>query len=75
MHQLKLIEQDPSLRDFEPQIINRIEWYENTKEYIERNFGSLDRFATAHEFFGFNYDKKQKDGGLEIGFQMPIKFF
>ncbi|MGV4429024.1 alpha-amylase family glycosyl hydrolase [Ornithobacterium rhinotracheale] len=60
MHQLKLIEQDPSLRDFEPQIINRIEWYENTKEYIERNFGSLDRFATAHEFFGFNYDKKQK---------------
>lgn len=60
MHQLKLIEQDPGLRDFEPQIINRIEWYENTKEYIERNFGSLDRFATAHEFFGFNYDKKLK---------------
>ncbi|MDO5655552.1 MAG: alpha-amylase family glycosyl hydrolase [Flavobacteriaceae bacterium] len=60
MHSLRLIQQDPYLKPYEQQIINRIEWYQNTKEYIERNFGSLERFATAHLFFGFNYDKDKK---------------
>lgn len=59
-HQLKIIKNDPLLIHFENRIINRIEWYENTKGYIEKHFGSLNRFATAYKFFGFNYDKDKK---------------
>ena len=60
MHNLPPIQNDPYLKPFEQQLINRIEWYQNTKNYIERNFGSLERFASAHEFFGFNYDDEKK---------------
>lgn len=60
MHALTLIEKDPLLKPFEQQIVNRIEWYQNTKDYIEKHFGSLDRFASAHEFFGFQYDEEKK---------------
>lgn len=60
MHALILIEKDPLLKPFEQQLVNRIEWYQNTKDYIEKHFGSLDRFASAHEFFGFQYDEEKK---------------
>ncbi|MDG4946094.1 alpha-amylase family glycosyl hydrolase [Weeksellaceae bacterium KMM 9713] len=60
MHALTLIEKDPLLKPFEQQLVNRIEWYQNTKDYIEKHFGSLDRFASAHEFFGFQYDEKKQ---------------
>ena len=60
MHSLPLIQNDPYLKPFEQQIINRIEWYQNTKSYIEKHFGSIERFASAHNFFGFNYDEKKK---------------
>ena len=60
MHALTLIEKDPLLKPFEQQLVNRIEWYQNTKDYIEKHFGSLDRFASAHEFFGFQYDQEKK---------------
>lgn len=60
MHTLTLIEKDPLLKPFEQQLVNRIEWYQNTKDYIEKHFGSLDRFASAHEFFGFQYDEERQ---------------
>ncbi len=60
MIHLPLVKEDPSLVPFEPTINNRLEWYYNTLEYIDRDFGSLRDFADAHHFFGFNYDKKKK---------------
>lgn len=57
---LKLFRNDPYLAPFEQDIVNRIEWYQNTKHYIEKHFGTLERFASAHHFFGFNYDEQQK---------------
>ena len=60
MHSLPLIQNDPFLKPYEQQIVNRIEWYQGTKEYIERNFGSLQKFASAYDFFGFNYDNEKK---------------
>ena len=60
MQPLSLIKNDPYLKPYEQQIVNRIEWYQHTKDYIEKHFGSLGRFATAHEFFGFNYDSQKK---------------
>lgn len=60
MHPIPLIQLDPELKPFEQQIINRIEWYQNTKSYILKHFKSLDRFANAHHFFGFQYDDEKK---------------
>lgn len=60
MHQLKIIQEDPYLKNYERQLINRIEWYQNTKDYIEKHFGTLYNFANAHLTFSFNYDEKNK---------------
>lgn len=60
MHTLPLIQNDPYLKPYEQQIVNRIEWYQNTKNYIKKHFETLERFASAHTFFGFNYDEEKK---------------
>ena len=59
MQVLSLIQNDTYLKPFEQQIVNRIEWYQSTKDYIEKHFGSLERFASAHQFYGFNYDEQK----------------
>ncbi|MDR3273481.1 MAG: alpha amylase C-terminal domain-containing protein [Flavobacteriaceae bacterium] len=55
-----LVENDPYLVPFESQIKNRFEWLCNTLNYINHDFGSLDNFASAYRFFGFNYDQEKK---------------
>jgi len=57
---LPLVEEDEFLHPFEERINNRLEWYYHTLSYIKRDFKSLQNFADAHHFFGFNYDEKQK---------------
>ncbi|MGI9526246.1 MAG: alpha-amylase family glycosyl hydrolase [Weeksellaceae bacterium] len=60
MRSLPLVKIDPLLQPYERNLINRITWYQHTKNYIEKHFESLSKFATAHHFFGFNYDEKRK---------------
>ncbi|MDO5510239.1 MAG: alpha-amylase family glycosyl hydrolase [Weeksellaceae bacterium] len=60
MQTLTLIENDPLLKPFERQLINRIEWYQGTLDYIEKHFQTLYNFSGAHLFFGFNYDSEKK---------------
>ncbi len=60
MIHLPLVKEDPGLIPFESAINNRLEWYYNTLEYIKSDFGSLQNFANAHRFFGFNYDETNK---------------
>ncbi|MFV0237338.1 MAG: alpha amylase C-terminal domain-containing protein [Flavobacteriales bacterium] len=60
MIHLPLVKEDPLLKPFETAINNRLEWYYNTLDYINRDFKNLQRFANAYRFFGFNYDKVNK---------------
>ena len=58
--ELKLIQDDQYLKPYEYQINNRFNWYKNTLEYITNDFGSIENFANAHHYFGFNYDETNK---------------
>ncbi len=57
---LALIENDVYLKPFERQLTQRNEWYNATLKHITYHFGSLEKFASAHHYFGFNYDEKEK---------------
>lgn len=54
---MKLVEKDSWLQPVAGEVQARYDRYENTLKYINTHFGSLKSFATAHEFFGFTYDK------------------
>ena len=58
--EIALIKDDSWLEPFEPQVRDRIEWFEEHQDFIKKNFGSLKKFARAHEYYGFNYDKSKK---------------
>lgn len=60
MKDLALIQNDPYLKPFEQKLIQRMDRYQNTKNHIDQHFGSLESFASAHLFYGFNYDKENK---------------
>lgn len=57
---LKLIEQDPWLKPSEQDIVDRFERYRNKCQTIERDFGSLEDFATGYKYFGINYAHDRK---------------
>lgn len=57
---LPLVQQDSWLEPVSRQIDERHERFENRLQYICEHFGSLKAFATAHQFLGFNYDKRRK---------------
>ena len=54
---MKIVEQDPWLSPVTDEVQKRYDRYRNRLETIEKQYGSLDRFASAHEFFGFHYDR------------------
>jgi 1,4-alpha-glucan branching enzyme len=54
---MKIVEQDPWLSPVADEVQKRYDRYRNRLETIEKQYGSLDRFASAHEFFGFHYDR------------------
>ncbi len=56
---LKLVKIDPWLEPSAGDIENRVSRFEDRLSGIERDFGSLSRFADGYNFFGINYDKKQ----------------
>lgn len=54
---MKLVEKDSWLEPVAEAVQARHDRYENALKYINSHFGSLKSFASAHEFFGFTYDK------------------
>ncbi|MBQ4206661.1 MAG: hypothetical protein II662_08390, partial [Bacteroidales bacterium] len=54
---MKIVEQDPWLSPVSDEVQKRYDRFCNRLETIEKQYGSLDRFASAHEFFGFHYDR------------------
>ena len=54
---MKLVEKDSWLKPVAEEVQARYDRYESLLKYIENHYGSLKSFASAHEFFGFTYDK------------------
>ena len=58
--ELQLIIDDPWLSPYEPEMRERQQTYLLAKNNIEQEFGSLAKFAQAHEYLGINYDPEKK---------------
>ncbi|UZR93271.1 alpha-amylase family glycosyl hydrolase [Chondrinema litorale] len=56
----QLVKDDPWLEPYVYDINERIQNFNELKANIEKNYGSLLKFADAHHYLGFNYDKKKK---------------
>ncbi|MCV9387606.1 alpha-amylase family glycosyl hydrolase [Reichenbachiella ulvae] len=55
-----LIQDDPWLAPYEQDVMQRYQYYLDRLKQIKEEAGSLKKFASADEYFGFNYDKKLK---------------
>lgn len=57
---ITIIKEDEWLEPFQKDILNRMRWANQHIDFINSNYGSLKKFARAHEYYGFNYDSKKK---------------
>lgn len=55
-----LIKNDPWLVPFVGEIIARMQRLEDRKKAIKSAYKSLDKYASAYQYLGFNYDPKAK---------------
>jgi 1,4-alpha-glucan branching enzyme len=60
MSRLKLIETDPWLEPSAKDIEDRYNRYRDRLKAIEKDFGSIEKFADGYKYFGINYDPKRK---------------
>lgn len=54
---MKIVEKDSWLNPVAGEVQGRYERYRICLKNIESQYGSLKNFASAHEFFGFHYDR------------------
>ena len=54
---MKIVEKDSWLNPVANEVQKRYDRYCNRLKTIEKQFGSLGTFASAHQFFGFHYDR------------------
>ena len=54
---MKIVERDSWLNPVANEVQKRYDRYCNRLKTIEKQFGSLGTFASAHQFFGFHYDR------------------
>ncbi|MCQ2309735.1 MAG: alpha amylase C-terminal domain-containing protein [Bacteroidales bacterium] len=57
---MKIVEKDSWLNPVADEVQRRYDRYCDCKKMIVNQYGSLKNFASAHEFFGFHYDKKRR---------------
>lgn len=57
---LALVNDDPWLEPYAEDIQQRLNYYNDRLSIIEKEHGSLDKYASANKYFGFNYDKLKK---------------
>ncbi len=55
-----LVKNDPWLDPYSDEINDRIKRFQKKISEINKNYGSLEEFASGYELFGFNYDSKSK---------------
>ncbi len=53
---MKIVDNDSWLNPVADEVKNRFERYQNRLKAIENQYGNLNNFASAYEFFGFHYD-------------------
>ncbi|MBO4567969.1 MAG: alpha amylase C-terminal domain-containing protein [Bacteroidales bacterium] len=53
---MKIVENDNWLTPVATEVEKRFERYQNRLKAIENQYGSLNNFASAYQFFGFHYD-------------------
>ena len=56
---LPLVQNDPWLNPVNNAVDDRHNRYEWRLNDIKNRYGSLKNFASAHQFLGFNYDKRR----------------
>lgn len=56
---ITLIKDDPWLAPYEKDVQERINTYSSFRKELEAQSESLEKFASAYDSFGFNYDKKK----------------
>ena len=54
---MKIVDNDNWLSPVADEVQKRYDRFCNRLENIEKQYGSLSSFASAHEFFGFHYDR------------------
>jgi 1,4-alpha-glucan branching enzyme len=57
---LKLVQYDPWLEPSEKDIQDRYNRFVSRLSEIEKDFGSLERFADGYKYFGINFDREKK---------------
>lgn len=55
-----LVQDDPWLEPYSADIRERIQLFEDRRRTIEQEFGSLQEFASAYHYLGFNYDANKQ---------------
>ena len=55
-----LVKDDPWLEPYSTEIQTRIERHEEAIKQISEEYGGLDSFTKAYQYFGINYDPKKK---------------
>lgn len=55
-----LVKNDPWLEPYSQQIKDRFQRQQDRLSQVKKHYGSLEKYASAYEFLGFNYDKKAK---------------
>ncbi len=55
-----IVVDDPWLTPYIPEIQRRIDSFDQKLSSINERFGSLDSFASAYKYLGFNYDTEKK---------------
>jgi 1,4-alpha-glucan branching enzyme len=57
---LQLVKDDPWLEAVEEEVFNRYVRFKNRLNQINEQYGSLLKFANAHNYFGIHFSKKDK---------------
>ncbi|MDR2556853.1 MAG: alpha amylase C-terminal domain-containing protein [Bacteroidales bacterium] len=57
---LKFIENDAWLHPVADKIEKRYSDYQNTKKWLEKEYGSVHDFADAYQYYGLHHDKKNR---------------
>jgi len=58
--EITIIKEDKWLEPYKHDIQDRMRWFDQHLDFLDKNFGGLEKFAQGHKYFGFNYDSKLK---------------
>ena len=57
---MKIVDRDSWLNPVADEVQKRYDRFCNRLKTIEKQYGSLGTFASAHQFFGFHYDRMRR---------------